>query len=73
MNVYLYPCYNGKSVVIKKVLANNYNSCIEKIMNLYIDSYDDLDDFTEFDEFCEELCDKHGIIIGEVQEVDEFM
>ena len=73
MNIYLYPCFDGSSIVIKKVLANKYNSCIEKIINLYVENYDNLDDSVEFDEFCDTLYNKFGIIIGEIQELDEFM
>ena len=67
MNTYLFPWHTDEVCRIGKVVARSYEDCEEKIKSMYINKYDDLDDF------CEELADKHGIYLGEVSEINEFM
>ena len=55
------------------MVARSYEDCEEKIKSMYINKYDDLDDLLDYDDFCEELADKHGIYLGEVSEINEFM
>lgn len=73
MNTYLFPWHTDEICTISKVSARNYNDCEEKIKNLYIDKYDDLDDILDFDDFCADLGEKHGIYIGNIFEIDEFL
>ena len=47
--------------------------CEEKIKSMYINKYDDLDDLLDYDDFCIELAEKHGIYLGDVSEINEFM
>ena len=46
---------------------------LEKIKSMYINKYDDLDDLLDYDDFCIELAEKHGIYLGDVSEINEFM
>lgn len=73
MNTYLFPWHTDEVCRIGKVVARSYEDCKEKIKSMYINKYDDLDDLLDYDDFCEELADKHGIYLGEVSEVNEFM
>lgn len=73
MNTYLFPWHTDEVCRIGKVVARSYEDCEEKIKSMYINKYDDLDDLLDYDDFCEELADKHGIHLGEVSEINEFM
>ena len=73
MNIYLFPWHTDEVCTISKVVARSYEDCEEKIKSMYINKYDDLDDLLDYDDFCEELVDKHGIYLGEVSEINEFM
>ena len=73
MNTYLFPWHTDEVCRIGKVVARSYEDCEEKIKSMYINKYDDLDDLLDYDDFCEELADKHGIYLGEVSEINEFM
>lgn len=73
MNTYLFPWHTDEVCRIGKVVARSYEDCEEKIKSMYINKYDDLDDLLDYDDFCEELGDKHGIYLGEVSEINEFM
>lgn len=73
MNTYLFPWHTDEVCSIGKIVARSYEDCEEKIKSMYINKYDDLDDLLDYDDFCEELSDKHGIYLGEVSEINEFM
>lgn len=73
MNTYLFPWHTDEVCRIGKVVARSYEDCEEKIKSMYINKYDDLDDLLDYDDFCEELADKHGIYLGEISEISEFM
>ena len=70
MNTYLFPWHTDEVCSIGKIVARSYEDCEEKIKSMYINKYDDL---LDYDDFCEELADKHGIYLGEVSEINEFM
>lgn len=72
MNLYLYPVLDENCIAIKKCMANSRNHCEEKIKSIYVQNYD-VDDTQEFDNFCEDLCDKYDVLIGDIYEIDEFM
>lgn len=73
MNIYLYPWHTDLVCDISKVVARSYEECEDKIKRIYLDKYDDLDDLLEYDDFCEDLACKHGIYLGSVFEINEFM
>lgn len=73
MNTYLFPWYCDEVCTIDKVVARNYKECEEKIKELYLEKYDDLDDLLDYDDFIYELGNKHGIYIGDIFEINEFM
>ena len=73
MNTYLFPWHTDDVCRIDKVVARSYEDCEEKIKSMYINKYDDLDDLLDYDDFCEELANKHGIQLGDVFEINEFM
>lgn len=50
----------------------NREQCEDKIKSIYTEKYD-VDDTQDFDEFCEDLCDRFDILIGDIYEIDEFM
>ena len=66
MNTYLFPWHTDEVCRIGKVVARSYEDCD-------INKYDDLDDLLDYDDFCIELAEKHGIYLGEVSEINEFM
>lgn len=72
MNTYLFPWHTDDTCTISKVMARNYNECEEKIKNIYLEKYDDLDDLLDYDDFLYDLGDKHGIFIGDIFEINEF-
>lgn len=72
MNIYLFPWHTDDQCTITKVLARNYTDCEEKIKQMYLDKYDDLDDLLDYDDFLCDIYDKHGIVIGDIFELNEF-
>lgn len=72
MNIYLFPWHTDDQCTITKVLARNYTDCEEKIKQMYLDKYDDLDDLLDYDDFLYDIFDKHGIVIGDIFELNEF-
>lgn len=72
MNIYLFPWHTDDQCTITKVLARNYNECEERIKQMYLDKYDDLDDLLDYDDFLWDVYDKHGIVIGDIFELNEF-
>lgn len=73
MNTYLFPWHTDDTCMIGKQEAKSYDDCLEKIKYKYTCKYYDLDDLLDFDDFCEDLADKHGIYLGEVYEINEFI
>lgn len=73
MNIYLYPWHTDVSCEITKVLAKNYEDCEDRIKEYFVNRYFDMDDRLDFDDFCEDLGSKHGIYLGYIYELDEFM
>lgn len=73
MNIYLFPWYTDEICSIGKIVARSYEDCEEKIKSTYINKYDDLDDLLDYDEFCKVLDDKHGIYLGDISEINEFI
>lgn len=73
MNTYLFPWSSDIECSITKIVARNFQDCEDRIKDIYLNKYDDLNDLLDFEEFCEELCDKHGIFVGNIFEIDEFM
>lgn len=73
MNIYLFPWYTDEICSIGKIVARSYEDCEEKIKSAYINKYDDLDDLLDYDEFCKMLDDKHGIYLGDISEINEFI
>lgn len=73
MNVYLFPWHTKENCSITKIVARNYQDCEFKIKEIYLDRYEDLDDLLDFDDFCRDLYDKHGVVIGDIFEIDEFI
>ena len=61
MNIYLFPWHTDEVCTISKVVARSYEDCEEKIKSMYINK------------FCIELAEKHGIYLGDVSEINEFM
>lgn len=72
MNVYLYPLLDNDGIVIRSCVAANRGQCEDKIKSIYVQNYD-VDDTLDFDAFCEDLCDRYDILIGEIYEIDEFI
>lgn len=72
MNIYLFPWHTDDQCTITKVLARNYTDCEEKIKQMYLDKYDDLNDLLDYDDFLYDIFDKHGIVIGDIFELNEF-
>lgn len=72
MNTYLYPWYDEVTCTITKVVARNFQDCEDKIKESYINKYDDLDDLLDFEEFCDDLYEKHGIVIGNIFDINEI-
>lgn len=72
MNQYLYPWHDlyGNNQ-IEVILAKSYNECKEKIVEKYLNMYD-LDDTLEFDDFLDQLCDKYGVYVGDIYDINEF-
>lgn len=73
MNTYLFPWHTDEICSIGKIVARSYEDCEEKIKSMYINKYDDLDDLLDYDEFCDVLADKHGIYLGDISEINEFI
>lgn len=73
MNTYLYAWHTDEYCTISKVIARNYEDCENKIKSEYTNEYEDLDDLLDFDEFCGELANNHGIYIGDIFEINEFI
>lgn len=73
MNTYIYPWHNDCESTIEKISARNYEDCEEKIISKYCKQYDDLDDTLDFSDFCDQLYNYHGIIIGDIFDINEFM
>ena len=73
MNTYLFPWHTDEICSIGKIVARSYEDCEEKIKSMYINKYDDLDDLLDYDEFCRVLDDKHGIYLGDISEINEFI
>ncbi len=72
MNIYLCPILDDAGIYIKKLVCNTREQCEDKIKNAYTEVYD-VDDTLDFDVFCQILCDKYEILIGDIYEIDEFM
>nr|DAX08871.1 MAG TPA: hypothetical protein [Bacteriophage sp.] len=73
MNTYLYPYFNGENCSIKKVMARNFEECQNKIMEYFIDRFNNLDDTMNFDDFIYDLYEKYDIFIGDIFEINEFL
>lgn len=72
MNTYLYSWYNDSECGITKVVARSYEDCQDKIIESFMDDYDDLSDTVSFDEFCRILCDKYQFVLGTIYNIEEF-
>lgn len=71
MNTYLYPILDDYGIAIQKCVAKNREHCEDKIKAIYTKEHD-VDDTLDFDAFCEDLCDKYNVLIGDIYELDEF-
>jgi hypothetical protein len=72
MNIYLCPILDDNGIYIRKFIFPNREQCEDKIKSIYTEKYD-VDDTLDFDAFCEELCNRFDILIGDIYEIDEFM
>ena len=44
----------------------------DKIIESFMDDYEDLPDTVSFDEFCRILCDKYQFVLGTIYNIEEF-
>lgn len=73
MNQYLYPWHDMEGGnEIRTIRARGYTECREKLAELLIDEYEDLDDTLEYDELIEQLADIYNIFVGDIYEITEF-
>lgn len=73
MNTYLFPiCDTNDNIVwIEKIRARNLTIAKEKLVQMLMNDYEDLnlpDDLSEM----EKLLNSNGIILGELYDVEEF-
>lgn len=72
MNTYLYAWSNNGSCGITKVIARSYEDCQDKIIEEFMEYYDDLSDTIPFNEFRDILYDKHEFVLGDIYNIEEF-
>lgn len=54
-------------------MARNFEECQNKIMEYFIDRFNNLDDTMNFDDFIYDLYEKYDIFIGDIFEINEFL
>lgn len=73
MNTYLFPiCDSNENIVwIEKIKARNLSSAKEKLVQMLLEDYEDLnlpDDLNEM----EKILNSNGLILGELYDIEEF-
>lgn len=72
MNTYLIPWHSDDTIDIKKIIARNYEECVDKLKKYFSEKYEDLDDILDLDDFLDILGDKYGVYVGEIYDINEF-
>lgn len=74
MNTYLIPIADDNGCHILKVYANGWDDCKIRVMDKYVDKFDDddLSKIDDFEEFCDYLAENYDVIIGDIHELEEF-
>lgn len=73
MNQYLYPWHDLEgNNQIGYVFAKSFNDCKEKIIEYYVEKYEELDDTLEYKDFLEQLGETYGVYIGDIYDINEF-
>ena len=73
MNTYYFAKLEDAENLIIKKSAISLQDCQDKIVNSYMEIFDDLEDSGDFEDFLYELSDKHDIFIGRIYESDELL
>ena len=73
MNTYLVPICdtNDNAVWIEKIRARNLSSAKEKLIQMLMDDYEDLD-LPDDLKSIEEILSSNGVLVGELYDVEEF-
>lgn len=73
MNQYLYPWHDLEgNNQIGYAFAKSFNDCKEKIIEYYVEKYEELDDTLEYEDFLEQLGETYGVYIGDIYDITEF-
>lgn len=56
---------------IQVIMARNGSECQEKLVQLLMEKYDDLDDCLTYREFVK-LADENDILIGDIKDIEEL-
>lgn len=73
MNKYLIPYCDIQADFpkIKVIIARTISECQEKLMNYFLEQYEELDECDTYREFVK-LADSKDILIGDIKDIEEL-